>query len=136
MLCFSFFNLLFMRLFQLCAHGHKVSKLTQVESNFFFVFLIIFFQLHSSTFDCLIIVLHSFIQYVFDGVTIVSRLGHIFSILTWMSSSLSFIFIHCHFFLLVYLLSLYFLFILFKLVKLIKWNQINNTNFKIFLASL
>ena len=98
MLCFSFFNLLFMRLFQLCAHGHKVSKLTQVESKFFFVFLIIFFQLHSSTFDCLIIVLHSFIQYAFDGVTLVSRLGRIFNILTWMSSSLSFIFIHCHFF--------------------------------------
>jgi len=47
-----------------------------------FFFIKLFFQFCPSIVDCLIIELHSFIQFIFDEVTPVSRPGHRFDMLT------------------------------------------------------
>jgi hypothetical protein len=73
---------------------------------FFSHFLIkLFFHIHPSTLDSLIIELHDIIQFAFN------ELYFFYTLII---------------FLLIYLSSLYFLFILFKLNKFIKSSRINN----------
>jgi hypothetical protein len=68
------------RLSQSYAHGHEINGLTWINLD-------IFFQLYFSKLDYLIIEIHYFIQFVFNGVALVSWLGHIFGTLTRLSSN-------------------------------------------------
>jgi hypothetical protein len=70
-----------------------------------------------------IIDVHSFIEFAFDRVTLISQLDHIFDMLTWINSYLNFFF--TFFILSILFIRNYciFLFILFKLIKLIKFSE-------------
>jgi len=125
------FVFLYIRLSQSYAHDHRVKGLTWLDSNNFFIcfFLFNFFQFCYSILHCLIIDLHCFIRFSFEGITLVSWPSHKFSMLTWMGSKWDFFY---HFFFSLFIVIGFFLLKLSKLCKHIKLNQVNDTGLSLF----
>jgi len=110
------FFLQFLYLGLSCVDDRKVSKLTQIDLNLFFLFFfkeILFCFLALSFF---IIKFYSFTQYTFDGIPDIMIKSQILHVnLDGLESGIFGLFN----FLSIYLSSLYFLFVLFKLTKII-----------------
>jgi hypothetical protein len=103
----------------------QVNSVWLVSIFLFFKFFIYFYP---STLGCLVTELHNFIQFAFNGVTLVSQSGRRFDMLTRMGSCwlFSYRFIVVKFFSSLFIIIAFFLFKLFKLIKFIKPGHINN----------
>ena len=123
-----FFIFISMELFQSYIRGHMVYRLTRFDLYLFFLFFKFFIYFYPSTLSCLVTELHNFIQFAFNGVTLVSQSGRRFDMLTRMGSCwlFSYRFIVVKFFSSLFIVIAFFLFKLFKLIKFIKPGHINN----------
>ena len=108
------------------SHGLQVNSVWLV--SIFFYFLSFFFGFYPSTLGCLVTELYNFIQFVFNGITLVSQSGRRFGMLTRMDSCwlFSYRFIVVKLFSSLFIVIAFFLFKLFKLIKFIKPGYINN----------
>jgi hypothetical protein len=90
-ICFFFFTFLFMDLSQSHVPDHGFSGFTRADSSIFyvvsFISLIVFLVSHLQHLIRLRIKLHDFIRFAFHEVILVSRLNHIFGLLTEIGSN-------------------------------------------------
>jgi hypothetical protein len=121
-----FFSIFFsIGLSQLWVYSLEVSGLTLLFSLFFFSF-------YFSILNCLIIECHSFIKLAFDKVTLVSRSGRKFNMLTQMDSNWVFwpFYVVNFFFVNLFIIIVFLLFILFEVLEFINHNRVNGPFFK------